>query len=359
MLWYFLFPLLVFILATTYRQYKWCGPLVTFLMLFFSMFRGNTVGTDTITYMENYENFVRLFLTDPTYVESGKTEILMYALYTLIWMNNLSPRLIIWFFSIVTFFFLYWGCRRHKVNVPMFMLFYILMTFYLLSLNIARQMMVISICFYASSFLQEGRLMKKMLFFIFVAFASLFHTSAVVCLVLYPLAFIKLNGKKIGKVVYIFTILGFFLPWTKIILTIISFIPMLSIYSDLYGLESGEYGVSGVSVVGIIYKIVFVTLCYNIYKKKVSGDKTDLYDNLFLFALFIMGLFATSGSLATYRIKFYYTIFICLYLSQYFSTMWNKKTVKWNEYICVCFIQFIQVSMESLGYKPYNMYFNL
>lgn len=353
MAWYFIFPIVVFLIATFYKEKPWSGVLVVFFMLFFSMFRGDLVGTDTQGYLDDYSTTALNY----TYgFNVGKYEFLYYALCSFIYTHGLSPRLLIWFFSVVTILFVYLGCKRFKVNVTIFASIYILLLVYLLSFNISRQCAVVSLIFYASSFLSEKNI-KRYFFILFVLVASLIHTTSVFVLALFPLSFFKLNRTTVGVVVYLFSIIGCFFPMSMSLVELFSNIGLFELYYDSYGV-GGKFEMQESSLIGRLYSVFMLSICLFVYMTSSKQKKTNYMDLLFLFAMLGWGVLAAEVSLATNRIKIYFTIFMCLYFSRYFENMENNDMKKLLWFV-LSSLWYLFLAQNSSLQEPYYMQFTL
>ena len=353
MLWYFTFPIFVFFYVTLIGNKKWAGLVLMIILLFFSMFRGDDVGTDTRNYMDIYDRISNLFLYDANYTfEGGRTELLYYYLCSFIYLNNLSPRIIIYVFSLITFVFLYFGCKKNKINISLFFLFYVLTTSYIISFNVARQFAAISICFYATSFLTENN-WKKYLFVVIVLLASLIHTSSILFIVLLISDWIKINRLKVGLFIYLFSLLAIVLPLTDLAFSLFAKFNILERY-DQYG-ASGDFATSENGLLNYVYKTILFTIYYAVYYIRTKDKKTDLWDILFLLFFLVQAVFATEGNLATYRIKFAFMPLMCSYFALVFARKNKNKEILYYSY---CLIGYAMCIRVSLGYLPYSLQFN-
>lgn len=101
-----------------------------------------------------------------------------------------------WFCFITSFMtnlFFALGCYKFSKQVPIYLSFgaYLFM-FYCQNINLVRQGLALSICFFAFYYIIEGKCRKYCLW---VALAATFHVSAVIALVLYPIYYIIKNKK--------------------------------------------------------------------------------------------------------------------------------------------------------------------
>ena len=355
MLWFFIFPVFAFVLATWKYKDERTGIILLLLLLFFSMFRGDEVGTDTQNYMEKYDLIANLFLYDANYTfEGGRTELLYYYLCSFIYLNGYSPRWIIYIFSLITYIFIYLGCRRMKVNMAYFALFFVLSTMYIVSFNIARQFAAISICFFSVSFLFDKGL-KQYFFLIGVGVSFFIHSSSILFVPLYFLKNVSLDRTKVGWIIYVLSIIAIFAPITEVAFEMFARLGILERYSEKYGAAS-DRGLSSLGIINYIYKTIIFTIYFLIYRARNNEKKTDLYDNLYLSFFLLQGCFASDSNLATYRIKFSFMILMCLYFSMVFIKMNDDKRALYYLYSLIAFALCVRV---SLGYGTYYMQFNL
>lgn len=352
MLWYLFFPIF-FLFFTFYTQkYKWSGIVSILLLFFFSFFRGDEVGTDTMNYMDNIDKVVNVFLgKDSFFEDNSRYEYFYYLVCVFIYSNNFPARYIVDFFSIITFLFLFLGGKRFKINIPLLCFFYVITNMYVFSFNISRQFAAISIMFYGASYLKEED-WRKYLFFFWVIIGGLFHTSILLCLPLYICKVLSVDRKKISKHVFRFYIFASIVPLSALafyLLTIINF----GSYSENYG-SDGDYASEGISVINLIYKLLLGILLYFIFTKREHKRKTDLYDNLFIVFLLVNAFFAY-GNLATFRLKFNFEILSCLFLTIYCSKWKNMKDPVFLLYIIIKSALMVKVAFEQ---EPYYLQFN-
>ncbi len=358
MLWYFVFPIFISAYALSCYKKKQAGIVIMVLLLFFSMFRAPQVGNDTKPYLENVGNasFLSSTYSVGENFELGNRDIVFYYLCYLIESNNLPPQTVLYFLSIVTIIFLYFACKRFGANFSLFLFFYVLMTAYLLSLNIARQMAAVSICFYATSLLTVAS-PKRFLFWLWILIAVLIHSSAFIGIVVFPLYLFHFDRRKVGLIVYLFSVLGIFIPMSGFFMRLFGYLTFFSSLNDSYGLQS-DWGLAQVDILGVAYKLLTFTLFYLIYRSFSRDKKTSFIDNLFLFSLLFNGIFAAEASLATTRIRYYFLVYQALYFAFYFYNFKADKNK--STYLAVLFLsQMFLLIRISLGYAPYSMDFSL
>lgn len=358
MAWYYLFPLFILLLATMWYKKPKVGILIILLFTFFSMFRGDDVGNDTMNNMNETSLQYRasLDLSDIDGESIGRTAELFYLLLVRFVVNNgFPPRAIIFLFSIITFLFLYLAFRKYNVNVGLACLFYFLSNHYLFSFSGARQMAAISILLFASSYLfEEGK--KHYLFFLWVLIASLMHLSSISFIIVYPLRFVKFN--KSGMLIFLTLVFLFFSFVPFDMSGILSHLGMFD-FSDRYA-DEADYSGTGLSVFGFLFKGLLFACSMFVFMTRNKEKKTDLSDNLFLFSVFITCVLSLA-SMATNRVRYIFTIYQCVYYADYFIR--NNKIRKGNAsvaYLLLFVLNYIQIMIWLPALQsPYYMSFHL
>lgn len=277
------FYFLIFVLAWFVKNKK-SDRLIVFFLLFFSMFRGENVGADTIQYLESFSH--RQF--DLMFLSVYQLEFLFIGAENLAAALNLGPRYIIYLFSIITFYFIVKSSKRFNVSISLVCFFYVLFNFYFLSLNIARQFAAASILLYAFSYLQyEDK--RRLWFFVFVILASGLHVTSLAFIFLYLTRYF--NVGVINKWFIITFCVAFYLfcvVWVnKLIQPIITILSNFNQY-DNYLNQTQEMGLTVNGVIFstsqfIINMIIFIQL------QKEGTNKILL--NLFLISILVGTLF--------------------------------------------------------------------
>jgi len=156
-----------------------------FLSFLFPVLLGSLrygVGTDYSNYVILFNNFSKLPLEQFIYSNANNIEP---GLYVVARIANIFPYAINLYFGLITFgtlFFLYLGLRRFRISyLPIALLLYYLMLFPI-SFNAVRQMLAVSIFFYATSFIYQKKLFK---YVCLILLAALFHKSAILLIPVY------------------------------------------------------------------------------------------------------------------------------------------------------------------------------
>lgn len=309
---------------------KRIGVFLLFLFFILSAFRGEGVGNDTAAYMDSHSIQYRgTVLADISNLEfddlGNKVEILNNLLDKIVYDSGMQPRWIIIFYSTIMMVFLWMALRRYKVNIAYALAFYVLLSFFFLSFNIARQFCAISIVLYAFSYLQEGA-KYKYLFFLWIIVASLIHSFAIVCI---PVFFIT----KMPVVTRGWTLVVF-LICIALASVKLDFINQLSLVLDVEHVSDylEKYGGGeGLNMVGIVVNWAYIFILFYYYYRRSNYKYRDdrVINNLFLLSIvFHASLVNYSGVVG--RIVYYISIVQIVYLADFFaSKKYKLNTIDW------------------------------
>lgn len=292
------------------------GLLWILILCYLSMFRAETVGTDTSNYMEYTDNIEKFILIFGQGFEIGRAIEFSYLLIIFfLYGFDLSPRFLIVIMSVITFLFLYLTLKKSKLSYSIAVLIFLLL-FYFPSLNIARQICACSIILYAYTFLfEKGK--RKFFYFFYIILATSFHASSILYLAGYLIHKIK-TYKFNKKTLSIFAICLFFfnslfpIPISE---WAISFFGSLS-YSELYADQTVS---QARSLFGILYSFIQITPYIFIFNK-CSKNKLDKFD--FIYYCSIISLIISSTANSDFAriflpLQFFQIIYIChLYKSK-------------------------------------------
>ena len=162
------------------------------------------VGTDYFAYVRIYENInhldtstvLRMYGEEPLYLLLNKLAFLIFK----------RPWGIFLLSSFLIHFFIIAGIDYFKeyVSIPMSLFVYYMFHFSF-GLNGIRQMIAISIIFFALRYIYQKKLLHYMLL---VAIAAMFHNTAILCLVFYFLVNNRMKELQLGKkIIYYCTII--------------------------------------------------------------------------------------------------------------------------------------------------------
>lgn len=218
------------------RTNMYYGIMVIFVPVFISSIRWYT-GTD-------FNNYLLRLRVSQNFNLSEFTNITNEPLYGLL--NYIANLLfagrdwsIFFLSSLIIMFFIFLTITYYEkyLSIPLSLFIYF-MLYYLLTYNIVRQMIAVSIILFSYRYIMEHKFAK---YVIWVIIASLFHKSAIVCIFFYLLSFKKDNGSKYMK--YLFYLIICISPVIiGPILQLIENLGFISLYSDRYDIEFNGIG---------------------------------------------------------------------------------------------------------------------
>ncbi len=321
MIFYVLLFLLLIFTIVRHPDNKKIGIFWICLLCFLSMFRAESVGTDTANYTDFSNEIFELTIDKNTDFEIGRMlEISYLSLIIWIYENDLSPRILISVMSIVTFLFLFLTLKRMNLSYGIGVLVFAIL-FYLSSFNIARQICACSIILYSYTFLFEKDY-RKYYFFFYVLLATSFHASSILYLTLYIFRYIKAVNFKKTTLTYI--AVGLFLinviyplPISEWLTSSFSSISYARIYSERAVTTSR-------SIIGVLYSFIQVLPCILVFVK-CNKEKLSTQDLIFYLSIISLILISTANSDFA-RIFLPLQIFQVLYVANIYAEKRLKKS---------------------------------
>lgn len=307
--------------------------------------RGESVGYDTLNYIQ---------IMDGSVSGSSTSEIGFSILLNILSEKGLGYNSLFLFYSFWTYFFLLlrlWDYRK-KASFSM-MVFMMGLTMLLPSLNIIRQMLAMSIVFYATRYISSQR---YILFLLFILLGAIFHLSSFVGLLFFVTELLRWNQlKKITKVLFCIGSLMFVFIGIKVL-------------SKLYYTRFSLYFETSESDLGflVIAKMIMLILIYVLASsKKIAGLEKISDSKLFSFKLVyyicLIGLclhmigyyYAQMG-----RIGFYLEIFdIVFYSIIYKGGSSSQKLLAGFSIAILYFVPFFNnIISKTSTYSPYLFY---
>lgn len=187
--------------------------------------RGDTVGGDLYYYITYFDDFCKLHsLLDVSSVSSHEPG---YQLYTYLISRLSSSHFAFFFFTYVLSLIgpVYLIAKYSKMPLFSFFLYFSL-GFYTNTFNNVRQSIAISICFLAYDFLFQRKFYR---YAGMILLATMFHYSAIITLILYPLVGSRVTLKKI--ILYLSTGVGLY---------VLASVSILSFFINLLAFKYGD-----------------------------------------------------------------------------------------------------------------------
>lgn len=150
------------------------------------------VGSDYFAYVDIFNAQSQLPISD--FIQSnGYTELGFFLINNVSYILFGDIRFSLVVCAALTIIFFYIGLAKYKLKHTGLIFFLYLLTIFPMTLNTIRQGVAMSIVFYAMTFIPQRR---PFVFIVWTLIASLFHTSALLMLPIYPVG-IYMNDKKV------------------------------------------------------------------------------------------------------------------------------------------------------------------
>lgn len=302
-------------------------PLLLFALVFGMRY---DVGVDYLNYLNGYLSKIQV----------GKNEPLFYLLSEIGWKFNLHYVVYFTAIAFIQIFFFFYAFKDERFLFPFLVFFLFTDGFWSFWMNGMRQAIAICIWIYSLKHIVEKKPLKYMIWGI-VAF--LFHRSAIVLLIFYP---ILQNGKQYFKNVKL-----------QLILILISFVikniffdvimkleSMIMLYTNLLGAEMYEnynldklllsFSDNAGTGVAFLFKL-FLNIIIILNSKKLftfyNNRKFNVVYFFFFLGLLTRYMFPENAISFTRPFQYFYIFqtIMYAYFSYYLFKIRNKKTINW------------------------------
>lgn len=319
-------------------------------LLIYAGFRATSVGTDLSSYTSSYlmlpnMSFSSLFTS--TWLIVSRDPIFYSFLKILTYISE-EPQFMIFITSAVVVLSFSIFIYKNSLNPLMSFIMFIGLRYYSFTLTGLRQAIAWSIILISYQFIKEKKLIK---FSLIVIVASMFHSSAILFILAYPLA----NIRKIEKMTLII-FLGFMfnLISNHLILRLLVKLPVLQQY-DTY-IFNEEYGTTGTTTLLIYLSILIL---FFVLKNKILSKDKHMY---LAYNLSVVGVAITALSFSfanIFRIGYYFVFPIITLLPGAINTSFDKKSQLIINAIVITFLvlQFIIIG-PGAGTDNYQFFWN-
>lgn len=344
--------LLLLAIAAFFIKNKCFSTFCIWLLVFIAIFRDETVGIDTISYV--HEGF-------SAWASGMRTYEFIYRWLSLFILPGGSYILVVTF-GLITSLGIYFSSKRFGISPVVAFFFFVLFEYYNLSLNIARQYAAIGFLLIAYSYLIESG-KKQLYFFLFLFLACGCHSSSIIFVITYFLKYINLSkiDKRVLTVILItiffllkFVLADYYLKWASSV--------ELTEEIDVYSRYFEQATTNDLSFNGLFISVV--TLSINIYVLIIlSRDNSKvgiIISNLFFFSIiadiFFSGLWGNIG-----RLRYSINIINIMAFANYFTK--SKDKFKFVIVMLVClfygyeFIYSLVGERQAYGTVPYKLNF--
>ena len=321
---------------------------LTFFFLFLTflvMCRHESVGNDTRNYIY-YFDIIRGLNWNRINVDS--LEIGYVYFNKIVSIFSKDPQILLAIAAVAVSAMLYPTYKRLCVDPSLTIVLYCILSTFVMMFSGIRQMMAIAIGFICYEFTRNKKLIP---YFIAVAVAICFHTSAFMLLFMYPLYHAKITKNWLYVVL---PVLGFIFAFNRQIFGILGLI--LERYTEFEGSIqlTGAYSM-------IFLFAIFAAFCYLI-PDETRLDKETIGLRNFLWLALAVQMFAPLNALAM-RMGYYYIIFIPVLIPKiisFRSERWGQVAVLARYMMLVFFLVYFfwnaYTSESSLNVFPYHFF---
>lgn len=306
--------------------------LIDIIMLILIMCnRGKSVGTDLSTYLYYYDVLGKVS-KETLFMEAKYRGIEYgYALfYRIVYLINSNEKAYMIISSLFIMVPIYKFIKRKSVNPIFSLLLFVCLGLYNQSFNTMRQFMAMGILL--SSFSQVEK-RKGKIFFFQVIIASLFHKSAIIFFVVYPLYNKSISKEKLLYIAIstIISVLVFGNIISAFLINIMGYIK----YSDRNGL------ISVIMIVEILITFVYI---FNYNKFKRYNSKCDIYIYMSIIAVCV-GLLGLRMDLF-HRMSIYFQIGYVVSIPMFLNSFRSKFFRNTSKFIVI--ILFVLYYLQGL-----------
>ena len=314
---YLMVSLLIYSLPKRKRQKKlsiW-GGLVLFT---YGSLRSTFNGTDVIGYANSYlllpyMSFKEIYNS----ITTVSRDPFFYSFLKVLSYINKNPQFMLMIISAIVAISISVFIYKNSVNPILSFVMFIGLRYYSFTLSGLRQAIAWSIVMVSYEFLSRKKIKH---FVLIVCFASLFHRSALLFLLSYPLSMIRKIDKMTFMVIFL---LLFNFTTSDVIVKLIVKIPFLQQYESY--IFNGETTNSGSTILFIYFCIVALSF---IAKKKIIKKNEDMY---LIYNSSLVGVAITSLAFNyanIFRIGYYFILPIILLLPYTIKSLKVDKRTK-------------------------------
>ena len=307
--------------------------LIAFFILFFvAATREMTIGNDTPNYLRLFKNcdiYKWHYLSINSYYEEGFVVFNILLSYL-----HISPRLFLAIMAFIFSFAAYKFIKDNSNNYLMSVLLFINLLFFYQSMTMLRQFLAFSIIIlFGFKYVKEKKLLRYILT---IVFASLFHSSAVLAVFIFPLYHMKYSRKTVLLITIGSIVMALFL--TRIYPLIASFLDKGTYYMERIGdIKIGNL------IAMVMFLLMYVFSLIVIKKEKRQDYSFYLYALLFSAAIYFVSINMSVLNRATQ----YYAIFSIIALPNIVEANMKESKLIVESIIIGLFILYSSVIMYS------------
>jgi hypothetical protein len=299
--------------------------------------RDFSIGTDLATYIPAYKYALGLnFLKG----EKLYNYELGYSLYTqLLARSAVTERQFLFITAAIIIGLIGYTLVINTKMPGMSIYIYITLGFFLFTFSGLRQSIAFAITFFSFKFIKD----KKMLYFLFcIFFAVLFHTSAIVFVIAYPLYYLKIKREYMLNVLVILLITFLFKG------------RIFTLLNKLY--YNSEDMIQSTGAYTMLFVMLGIYISVFLFCNDDKNYSLNAYKNYILVAI-IFQIFASLSN-TVMRSGYYYYMFITLLIPEVLMQLDGKGRLIVEIILCACLFYFYYnaISNGYLNVAPYKFY---
>lgn len=282
----------------------------------FAAFRDMSVGTDLAHYGFKYFEIAKDFTELAEYIQYIDSEYLYLIITYVSAVYIKSIKFLLYVLSVLPLYVIYHYIIKHDYKQITFALTCYLLLYFNTSLNILRQTPAIFLSVIAYKKIEKKEYIKAI---IYILIASLFHSSALFMLALFPIYYLsqKKNNIKYLIIMSLAILIVFFS--LDIVVKYSPYFPDL-IARYLGYITSGN---TNLNLKYYIFKIlfgIFILYFYNYYKNNTKC-KTYMYFAVLDLLFYFLSNFVKYG----YRLSYYFVVYYIFFIPEIYDNIDNKK----------------------------------
>lgn len=264
-----------------------------------------------------------------------------------------------WWFIAMAFIQLYFFCMTFNSRLKSFVVWGVF--FYLTSqlgflMNVVRQACALSIVLYSYTFLINKNIKT---YVIWILVASLFHTSALICL---PLIFLyRFNINRLGRVSQIVILLSLYVFGDSIVHTILDmasrFLSGFTYLAKIQKLSDSSLVIAQGTSLGVLYYYLrYIVLI--VYSKKLSTEY-NIYGFGFFYMLSFIGMAfynATMYNMLLSRMMMYFSVcsIVCLAMLMVYLSSKPKNSIDYAIFIILAILECMITLYSIISGEPWS-----
>ena len=333
-----------------------CSFLSICILSLIAALRRLDVGVDIKVYGLDFFNACRYFSKMSSYIAFYKNEQLYFALNYIVFHLTQNIRVLFFimqfFIASIVYIIAYDNMKKRDTNILLYVIAYLFLWFNT-SLNILRQSLAIFVILYAFKYIENKNYFA---YFIAVIIATLFHSSAIVC-VLIPL--IDYIAKKKNWKTYLFLSIAVIYFILFNIRTVAILLNKINVMPDKYLLYLSRDG--NMITYYAILKIIMIVVIAMYFKK---SENNEINRTLFSICVYDVVLYTLSYFIKYgYRISYYFLPHMILLLPRMEADLRKSKGKSTFILVSVILLIVYWVVRYSIvkydGTIPYNFYWEV